>query len=560
MGVSDGSCRNASPRTTRSEHVIADLLIVNATLWGRRSSSALAVNSGRVVAIGSDDDLRDFAGSKTRVIDARRRSVLPSFQDAHIHPLQGGLALTRFNLHGVTGPVAVRAAIESYALAHPTEPWIIGFGWEEDIAERWIDKAFLDAVVPDRPVFLMSAGLHDAWVNSAALRAATIDGNHPDPSYGRIGKYDDGQPNGLLHEGAVRLIEEVAPRAGDSVDDLAMLGAQAHLHRLGITAWQDAWTTPDVLEVYQRLASRGLLTARVTTALWWDRLAGEEQIESFIANREGARNSGINASTIKIMVDGTTGNFTASMLEPYLTADGVPTCNCGMSFVAPEKLASAVVRLDAAGFQVHFHAIGEGAVRSALDAVEAARRANGWSDLRHHISHVCLVHPADIARFAALDVAANIQPYWATNSVDMVRESRFLGEVRSTWWYPFESIRAGGARLAGGSDWPVSTADPFDEIHVAVNRALPGTTDDSFLPHERLSLVAAVEAFTSGAAYANHLDDRSGNITVGKLADLTVIDRDILACDPSEIADASVILTLLGGDAVYEDDTLDDRG
>jgi hypothetical protein len=537
--------------------VTADLLVINAVLWDRPQYSAVAVSGGRIVAIGSDHDLRELAGPGTRVIDANGRSLLPAFQDAHIHPLPGGLALTRFNLHGISGEVAIRDAVARYAQAHVDDGWVLGFGWEEDLAAGWLNKALLDELVPDRPVFLMSAGLHDAWVNSAALRAAGIDRGHPDPRYGRIGTYPDGEPNGLLHEGAVALMEAAAPPAAADIDDGALLGAQDHLHRLGITAWQDAWTTPETLAVYRRLAARGVLTARVTTALWWDRLLGEEQIDGFIASREDARADGINASTVKIMVDGTTGNFTASMLAPYLAEDGTPTCNCGMSFVAPDQLASAVEHLDAAGFQVHFHAIGEGAVRSALDAVETARRANGWSDLRHHISHVCLVHPDDIARFATLDVAANIQPYWATNSDDMIRESRFLGAERSTWWYPFESIRAGGARLAGGSDWPVSTADPFSEIHVAVNRTLPGSSVEPLLPRERVSLPTAIRAFTSGAAYANHLDQQTGDLTVGKLADLVVLDRDLLATDVREIADARVLLTLVGGEAVYEDKALE---
>jgi hypothetical protein len=538
--------------------VRADLLLTNAMLWERPRSSAVAIADGRITAVGSAADLKELAGPKTRVIDARGRSVMPAFQDAHIHPLPAGLAMMRCTLEPGSGPDAMRAAIASYAARNKSESWILGLGWEEDFAADWLNRQFLDAIVPDRPVFLMSAGLHDAWINSAALRVAGINAGHPDPPDGRIGLDADGEPSGLLHEGAVRLIEAAAPAAPDAVNDVAMLNAQSHLHRLGITAWQDAWTTLEVLGTYQRLAQRGELTARVTAALWWDRLSGEEQIEGFIESREKSFIGSLKATSIKIMVDGTTGNFSAAVIDPYFGEDGLPTCNCGMNFVEPERLTSAVTKLDAAGFQVHFHAIGEGAVRNALDAVEVARRTNGWSDLRHHIAHVCLVHPDDIGRFAALDVTANLQPYWAAASPDMVRESRFLGQPRSTWWYPFESIRSGGGRLAGGSDWPVSTADPFQEMHVAVNRVMPGDdADQPFLGTERISVVAAIRAFTSGAAYVNHLDDQTGGITVGKLADLIMLDRDILGADPTALSDAKVLLTLLGGSAVHEAADLD---
>ena len=538
----------------------ADLVLTNAVLWDRPRSSALAVAGERIVAIGARDDLRGLVGPSTRVIDVRGRSVLPSFQDAHVHPLPAGLAMTRCNLHGLSGPDALRAGVAAYAAAHPAESWILGFGWEEDLAADWLDKRLLDEVAPDRPVFLMSAGLHDAWLNGAALAAAGIDAGRADPPDGRIGKDAGGEPNGLLHEGAVRFAEAAAPPVSDEVNDAAMLAAQAHMHALGITAWQDAWTTPEVLGAYQRLALSGTLTARVTAALWWERLRGEEQIEEFVASRAASFIGRLKATSVKIMVDGTTGNLSASVLEPYLDDEGLPTCGCGTDFVPADKLTSAVTKLDAAGFQVHFHAIGERAVRNALDAVEAARLANGWSDLRHHIAHVCLVHPDDVPRFATLDVSANIQPLWAAASPDMIRESRILGHPRSTWWYPFEGIRSGGGRLAGGSDWPVSTADPFQEMHVAVNRTLPGDDGPSFLPDERLSVDAAVRSFTSGAAYVNRLDDLTGDLTVGKLADLIVLDRDLMAADPAALCEARVLLTLVGGAVVHEHPDLDSAG
>lgn len=555
-GIIDRRMEAARGRGRIGLGVFADLLITNGTLWRRRLSSGLAIKGDRIIAVAPDEKLKDLAGPRTRVLDVGGKSVLPAFQDAHLHPAQGGFALTRCNLHEVSGENPIRRAIADYVAQRPAESWILGSGWEEDISCGWLNKKFLDAIVPDRPVLLMGAGLHDAWVNSVALRMAGIDAASPEPPDGYIGRQDDGEPSGLLHEGAVRLVEKVTPATQDSDTDDALLTAQSHLHRLGITAWQDAWTTPEVLGAYQRLTVSGQLTARVTAALWWDRLAGEEQIDGLVEQREASYLRNLRATSVKIMVDGTTGNFTASVLEPYLDEQGMPTSNYGLPFVEPDKLARVVARLDAHGFQVHFHAIGEASVRSSLDAVEAARRLNGWSDLRHHIAHVCLVHPDDRSRFSALDVTANIQPYWAAASPDMIRESRFLGYPRSNWWYPFESMRAAGTRLAGGSDWPVSTADPLREAHVAVNRALPGTGEEPFMAHERLSLSTTLDAFTSGAAYVNHLDDRTGDLTVGKLADIIVIDRNLESCEAQEIGSARVLLTLLAGNAVYQDPAL----
>ena len=537
--------------------MIADWLLTGAAVWDRPGCTTLAVAGGRIVAIGAGDERKDLIGPTTRVVDLGGRSVLPAFQDAHIHALAGGTSLARCQLTGLLGPAELGAAIAAYADQHPSEDWILGLGWEEDLGAEWLDKRFLDAIVPDRPVFLMSAGLHDAWLNSVALQLAGIDSDLPDPPDGRIARFDNGEPRGLLHEGAVGLADRVAPLMSEADNDAAMLDAQAHLHRLGITAWQDARVEAEELAVYQRLARRGELTARVTAGLWWDRHRGEEQIDEFIVSRQESAIGTLRATSVKIMVDGTTANFTASMLEPYLGEDGVPTCNCGMNFVEPAALTSAVTQLDAAGFQVHMHAIGEGAVRNALDALDVARRTNGWSDRRHHIAHVCLVHPADLGRFAALDVSANIQPFWAAASPDILLEGRYLGDPRSSWWYQFESIRAAGGRLVGGSDWPVSTADPFSEIHVAVNRTLPGDSMETFMPDERLSVTAAVRAFTAGSAYVNHRDHQSGDLTVGKLADLIVLDRDLLSSDPRELADTKVLLTLLGGEPVHESPELE---
>jgi hypothetical protein len=269
---------------------------------------------------------------------------------------------------------------------------------------------------------------------------------------------------------------------------------------------------------------------------------------------------------VKIMQDGVIENFTAGVLEPYLDAEGNATGNRGKSFVDPEELNEAVTRLDAQGFQVHFHALAERAVREALDAIEAARRANGMNDLRHHIAHIQVIHPDDIPRFRALKVVANAQPLWAQNEGQMLNLTiPFLGPQRSGWQYPFASLVRSGAMLAMGSDWGVSSPDPLEEIHVAVNRKgwpgyAYGGADEAatvpFIPDEALDLPTSLAAFTIGSAYVNHLDDVTGSIEVGKLADLVVLDRNVFEHPDEEIHAARAVLTLVEGERVFAADDL----
>ena len=267
----------------------------------------------------------------------------------------------------------------------------------------------------------------------------------------------------------------------------------------------------------------------------------------------------LRATTVKIMQDGVAENYTAAMLHPYLGGDGRPTTNRGLSFVEPELLKGHVTRLDALGFQVHFHALGDRAVREALDAIEAARRANGPSDGRHHLAHIQVVDPLDVPRFRVLGAAANMQPYWACNDAQMVDLTLpYLAPERACLQYPFRTLHRAGAMLAGGSDWSVSTPDVMAQVEVAVTRvSREDRTAAPFIPEEALDLPEALAAFTIGSAWVNHLDDETGSIEVGKLADLVVLDRDLFAPDAGPIGDVRVLLTLVEGEAVHEDPELE---
>jgi hypothetical protein len=360
----------------------------------------------------------------------------------------------------------------------------------------------------------------------------------------------------MLQEGAAHLVGRLLP-AVTAADRLAgLLRAQRLLHSLGITAWQDALLGSfngmgDPSEAYLAAVAGGQLTARVSGALWWDRALGAEQIDDLLRRRALLAAPPLRARTVKIMQDGIAENHTAALLEPYLTPCGCAGANRGHSFVDPAELGKYVVALDALDFQVHFHALGDRAVREALDAVAAAREANGDRGNRHHLAHLQVVHPEDIPRFAQLGAVANIQPLWACHEPQMDELTiPFLGPERTARQYPFGALLASGARLAGGSDWPVSSPDPLQGIHTAVNRVAPGADGPVFLPEQRIGLAAALDLYTAGSAYVCHADD-TGRIAEGHLADLTVLDRDLLRQPPERIADASVDLTFVGGRCVH---------
>jgi predicted amidohydrolase YtcJ len=320
-----------------------------------------------------------------------------------------------------------------------------------------------------------------------------------------------------------------------------------------VTAWQDAIVDPRELAAYRTFAERGLLTGRAIACQWWERDRGADQIDEMIEARRITTMGRLRAGSVKIMQDGVMENFTAAMLQPYLDGDGRPTTNRGLSYVDPEALKGHVTQLDAAGFQVHFHALGDRAVREALDAIEAALAANGPTDGRHHLAHLQVVDPADFPRFRALGAVANIQPLWACRDEQMVGLTlSFVTPDRGALMYPFRSLLEAGATLAGGSDWTVSTADVLKEVEVAVTRRGRGLPDEGpLVPAEALDLTDALAAFTIGSAYVNHLDDVTGTVEVGKLADLVVLDRDIEAA-PELMGDGSVLLTLIEGVAVHD--------
>ena len=540
----------------------AELVLRDAPVYrdGRWEGDCLAIGGGRILARGSYDDVAGLVASTTRVESLAGQWLLPAFHDSHVHPVQAGLEMNQCDLSGLTEIDQYLDRVASYAAENPDREWITGGGWSMDSFPGGVPTAaLLDQVCPDRPVFLPNRDHHSAWVNTRALTLAGIDESTLDPADGRIERDPGGRPTGALHEGAMGLVGRLTPAPTGEELRAALLTAQAHLHSLGIVGWQDALVGEglgmvDTLPTYLAAYGEGLLTAKVVLALWWDRERGLEQVPELMARRRMAEEAGVRATSVKIMQDGVCETHTAAMLHPYLDGRGGVTSNSGLSFIEPADLAALVAALDAESFQVHIHALGDRAVRDSLDAIEHARAVNGPRGNRHHLAHVQVVDPADVPRFAALDVVANGQPLWACRDEAVeVLTLPFVSETAREQQYVFGSLLRAGARIAFGSDWPVSSANPLSGMHVAVNRRAPedGSDAEALLPHEALSVPEALAGYTTGAAFVNRLEHSTGRLEVGYAADVVAVDADLLAVDPSRLADVRVTRTFADGREVY---------
>jgi predicted amidohydrolase YtcJ len=540
----------------------ADFVLEGAAVYtvdrARTWAEAVAVRGDEIVYVGGNKGAARYVGPRTRVVNLHGKMVLPGFQDAHLHPLWAGIEQLQCTLNDLDTREDYVRAVAAYAANHPKEAWIRGGGWSMGVFPGGIPTRHeLDAVVSDRPVFLVSKDGHSAWVNSVALEAAGITRETPDPPRGRIDRDEGGEPIGSLQESAIELVGKLAPRVSPEEARRGLKIAIRQLNAFGITSLQEA-SIPlgdsegfRMLDVYRDVDRSGALTVRVVTSLTWDPEKGEEQIQDFVRARREYTQGRVRAHTVKIFQDGVIESKTAAVLEPYRGTED----DTGMALIDPGELKRIATLVDKEGFQLHFHAIGDAAIRQVFDALEAARRANGARDSRHHLSHIEMFHPDDIPRFRELGAVANFQPLWAVADSYMNELTLpLLPPETHRWIYPIASVLRSGAVVAFGSDWSVSSANPLEEMEVAVRRADWTKPDEApFLPDERIDLRDAIAAFTINAAYVNFHDDRTGSIEPGKLADLVVLDRNLFAIDPNQISDAKVLLTLLGGTPVYGD-------
>ena len=560
QGFDDGS--QGSTGSAADLIVIGDVYTMDAAA---PKAEAIAVAGGRLVFVGDARQARALLRPGGRTIElAPGQSVLPGFVDSHVHMLEGGLQ------HGdcpiqppePKSPEELAAAIEACAAALPPEKaWLIGNGWPAALFDdpRGPRKEELDALVPDRPAVIYEDSGHSAWLNSAALLAAGIGPDTEDPPpNGRIERQPDSpscpkpcrEPSGTLREQpAMDLVMERMPRRTDEEYAAALAVGQRELHKLGITLVQDAQVNPRFLATYHAAATSGVLTMKVVAAQETDpRRELASQVDELITLRESSSAGRLTASSAKIFLDGQIEGRTAALLEPYEGRDDSGTPNWSAS--ALTKIARL---LDAAGFQIHMHGIGDRAIREGLDALAAVRAANGPSDLRHHIAHLELVDPADIPRLAALDVFANFQPFWMFRDASIEESVEpLIGPERTARLYEIRSFEQAGTRIVAGSDWPVSTANPLLAIQVGMTRRDPMDAGASvWNPAQRVSLDTLLRAYTIEGATLNHRERDTGSLEVGKAADFIILDRDLFAIPPEDIGKTQVLATFVDGVQVH---------
>lgn len=541
----------------------ANLVLTNGKIYTMNSeqqwAQAVAISDGKILSIGSNEEIEKYVAQTTKVVDLQQKMVLPSFQDTHVHPMDGGLAYTGCVLFDLNTLNEVLAKIERCVKENPTADFIRGSGWNWGlfVGEGKPNKQLLDAIDSDRPMMFGDSDGHTFWTNSAGLQLAGITRDTPDPEGGEIGRDEvTGEPSGTLLEGpAMDLLEHKFPAYTMAQKEKGMLYAQNYLNGLGITAIQDAYVrlkgneSEKVLDVYRSLQSKGQLNMRVQAALYWEPGQGLKQIEAMKAARKNYSEDRLQVTSVKFWVDGILESYTAMLLEPYTDKPSTS----GFLMMPKYELMAAAPLLDAAGFQLHIHAIGDATVRYALDAFEKAQDTNGVRDSRHLTAHTQQVHPDDIGRFAKLNAIAGFSPYWAHYD-EYVRDINpaQLGDIRMKQMYPIKEIADTGAHIAFGSDWSVSTADPLLGIETAVSRKDPhSTSNDILLPEQRITLHDAIAGYTSNAAFTNFLETKTGSVEIGKYADLIILSENLFDIPTDKISEVKVLTTLLEGKVIY---------
>jgi predicted amidohydrolase YtcJ len=551
-----------------AEPLPAELALTGGAVYtvdaARSWAQAVAVRGGRIVYVGSDAGIRPFLAESTRVIPLGGRMLLPSFQDAHVHPVTSGIELAQCDLNQSSTREAVLAKLRECAAAQPGD-WLVGVGWQLPVFPAANPaKELLDEITPERPAFLLAADGHSAWVSSRALALAGIDADTADPRNGRIERDPrSGEPTGTLRESAVELVARLLPPPTPEAYAAALRRSVATLNGLGITAAQEADANRASLEAYRSAEARGELSLRIVAALGTARIAEEQGIDpiaapealvdALAALRAEFASGRLHPTAAKIFADGVIEARSAAMLLPYLDRPG----DRGTPTLEPAALDALVAALVRKQFSLHVHAIGDRAVRITLDALEAAGARRGALGPRHQLAHLEVIHPDDIPRFRTLGVVANFQPLWAWADpyiTDLTLPA--LAPEVSRWIYPIGSVERAGGTIAFGSDWSVSSADPLAGIQVAVTRRGLDASPAAFHPEQALRLDAAIAAYTIGSAFALGLDQETGSIEVGKLADLVVLSDDLFALAPEGIASARVVMTLLEGQPVYSDRSL----
>ena len=522
---------------------------------------------GRILAVGTNKQVAAYSGYSTEVVDAGGGTVMAGIHDGHVHPMYGGLRSLNPSLEDAELSAADVQTYVTTFLADPafgSEPdeWLNVEGWNSagTPSDTLPHKDILDALSTARPIAINGSDGHNLWANSKALQLAGIDSTTPDPPGGEIVRGPGGEPTGVLKDEAQWLIRNIIP--ADTPEEMyeSFVSAFAQMAAGGITSAMDTWVDPWQLDFYAQLSANGHLLTRTHPVL----RASTRRTQTprkFLARAKELAGAyagipNLHFGTVKVFMDGVIEYpaQTAALVKPYLDADGNPTDHYGDLYVDAATMGEFVRVFDKAGWQVHAHAIGDGAVRAALDGYEVARNANGKRDNRHTIAHLELVHPRDYARFAELNVIPSFQLQWATRNVWTLEALQpFIGDKRHARLYPAKSMLDAGAALAGGSDWPVDPLYPWNQVQTAIDRiGLYGEDGLALNAAEGISRRASLRMHTLGTAYQLHQEKRTGTVEVGKLADLVMLDRDVTTILVSEIKDVVPQLTMVGGEATFD--------
>ncbi len=527
----------------------ATLVVSGARIWtGDRDApwaEAIASRGDTIVAVGTRLEIAPYVGENTEVIAADGTLLVPGFIDTHVHFATGGFGLASVKLRDAATPGEFTRRIGDFAAGLEDGEWVLNGTWDH---ENWGGelprREWIDAVTPANPVWVMRLDGHMALANSLALDLAGVDADTPDVEGGDIVRDAAGRPTGVLKDNAMSLVERAVPPPSEAQLDRAIEAAMRHVAAQGVTTVHDMAAWPS-LAAYRRAHERNAMITRVYSVVPladWRRLADE-------VRERGRGDEWLKIGGLKGFMDGSLGSHTAAFLEPFTDAPD----DSGFLINSLADMRSWIGDADAAGLQVMVHAIGDRAIRDLLDIYVEVADENGPRDRRFRIEHAQHIHPDDIARFAAQDVIASMQPYHAID--DGRWADRVIGPERALTTYAFRSLHDAGARLAFGSDWFVAPAKPLEGIYAAVTRrTLDGAHPDGWVPSQKISVEEALHAYTTGAAYASFEEDQKGQLAPGMLADFVVLDRDLFTIEPEEIRDVRVLRTVAGGRTVYEAD------
>ena len=533
----------------------ADLIIINAKVWTvdatQPLAQAVAVLQDRIVAVGSNAEINAWHGSRTEVIDARGKLLLPGFNDAHVHFVSGGEQLDNVQLTDVTNLEEFARRIGERARITPKGEWVLGGDWDET---KWNPpnmptKEMIDPLTPDTPVFVSRYDGHMGLANSVALRLAGITAQTPDPPGGRIVRDTQGNPTGALKDAAQSYIDKVIPPLSHDRRVKIVKRALAHAASVGVTSVQHMVAGYDDVAVYAELLQRGELTTRIYAV---PLITGvDDQAKLGIGHAFGGPYLRIGA--VKAFADGSLGSGTAYFFEPLLSQGG----NRGLlsDEMHPISLMrDRMMKADAAGLQICTHAIGDEGISTILDLYADVVKAHGEADRRLRIEHAQHMAAKDFDRFAQLHVIASVQPYQAID--DGRFAERYIGHDRASRTYAFRTFLNHGVRLAFGTDWDVAPLNPLLGVYAAVTRAtLDGKNPNGWFPEQKLTVAEAVEAYTMGSAYAEFQEKEKGSITPGKLADMVLLSDDIFSTAPEKIRDVRVLKTFVGGKLIFDAST-----